>query len=387
LLPPSSFLLHPFLWEVATVLFWLGLAMMGVVPVAFAIFMVFLHGYLRWKYLPFFVRVFQEKPLFVIPRGQPLPDAEPVRFPSSDGLMLSGCYLRSTKPRRGVILFGLEFGSNCWSCRSYCEHLLESGFDVFAFETRNQGTSDGLPGYVPLQWVTEYEVCDTEAALAYLKGRPDADPRGVGFFGISKGASAGLIAASRDPYVRCCVTDGVFATYTTLMPYMRQWIRIYNHHYGVQALIPHWFYGLIGLVGMRQIERERHCRFAHLEKALPRLTPRPLLMIHGKADTYIKPEMAGWLFAMARQPKELWFVENAKHNHALQVAGEEYRQRLLRFFEQHLTEAGELKIVTTNNTNHANNIDREKPAVRDRGKFTMKYLAPLFRSFVFFSGL
>src|SRR6185437_7743261 len=302
--------------EVATVLFWLGLAMMGSVPVAFVLFMVGLHGYLRWKYLAFFVRVFQEKPLFVIPRGQPLPDAEQVRFPSTDGLMLSGCYLRSTQPRRGVILFGLEFGSNCWSCRAYCEHLRDSGFDVFAFETRNQGTSDCLPGYVPLQWVTNYEVQDTEAALAYLKGRPDADPRGVGFFGISKGAGAGLIAASRDPYVRCCVTDGVFATYTTLMPYMRQWIRIYNHHYGIQALIPHWFYGLIGLVGMRQIEQERGCRFAHLEKALPRLAPRPFLMIHGQADTYIKPEMANWLFAMARQPKELWFVEKAKHNHA-----------------------------------------------------------------------
>ena len=49
-----------------------------------------------------------------------------------------------------------------------------------------------MPGYDPLQWVTDYEVRDAEAALAYLKSRPDADPRGVGFFGISKGAGAGL---------------------------------------------------------------------------------------------------------------------------------------------------------------------------------------------------
>ncbi len=116
---------------------------------------MFLHVYIRVRYMHFLIRIFQEKPLFIMPRGQPLPDAEEVRFPTSDGLMLSGCYLRAARPRRGVILFGLEFGSNCWACRSYCEHLVESGFDVFAFESRNQGSSDAMPGYEPLQWVTD----------------------------------------------------------------------------------------------------------------------------------------------------------------------------------------------------------------------------------------
>ena len=125
-----------------------------------------------------------------------MPGAEDVRFPTSNGLMLCGCYLRRRTLRRGVILFGLEFGSNRWSCLSYCEYLLHSGYDVFAFETRSQGNSEPQPGYEPLQWVTTFEVQDTLAALAYLKSRRDADPRGVGFFGISKGAGAGLIAAA-----------------------------------------------------------------------------------------------------------------------------------------------------------------------------------------------
>lgn len=307
-------------------------------PVLLLVYMVYLHVYIRVRYLHFLIRIFQEKPLFVIPRGQPLADAEEVRFPTSDGLTLFGCYLRTTQPRRGVILFGLEFGSNCWACHSYCEHLIEKGFDVFAFESRNQGQSDALPGYEPLQWVTTYEVRDVEAALAYLKGRPDADPRGIGFFGISKGGGAGLIAAARDPYILCCVTDGAFATYTTLVPYMRQWFRIYNKHYAIQGLIPLWFYGLIGLVGIRKTECERRCKFPHLEPFLPALAPRPLLMIHGQADTYIKADMTSRLFEIAREPKEIWLVENAKHNQALQVAGEEYRQRVLRFFETHLAE-------------------------------------------------
>lgn len=369
-------------WEVAAVLFWLGGALLCSMSVLVCVALALLHIYIRVRYMHRLVRIFQEKPLFIIPRGQPLPSAESVRFPTSDNLMLSGCYLRAAKPRRGVVLFGLEFGSNCWACRSYCEHLVEKGFDVFAFETRNQGSSDALPNYEPLQWVTTYEVRDAEAALAYLKSRPDADPRGVGFFGVSKGAGAGLIAAARDPYVRCCVTDGVFGTYTTLVPYMKQWFRIYNDHYAIQGLIPLWFYGLIGLAGMRQIERERRCRFPHLERFLPRLSPRPLLMIHGLADTYIKPEMTTRLFSFARQPKELWLVEKAKHNQSLQIAGEEYRRRVLRFFEAHLAAALELETQTVKTGDSANEqshaADCEESSSR---RLTSALLAPVFPLF------
>jgi uncharacterized protein len=320
------------------VLFWLGLAILGSLPVLVSAGMAVKHVHLRWKYLHLMVRIFQEKPLFVLPRGQPLAEAEDVRFPTTDGLTLRGCYLATTKARRGVLLFGLEFGSNRWSCRSYVEHLVEAGFDVFAFESRNQGDSDALPGYDPLQWVTDYEVQDARAALAYLKARPDADPRGVGFFGISKGAGAGLLAAAADPYVRCFVTDGMFATYTTVVPYMRQWFRIYNQRYAFHGLLPSWYYGIVGLAGLRQIGRERRCHFPHLERALPKLAPRPLLMIHGEFDNYIRREMAEALFACARMPKEFWLVPGAKHNGALSVCGDEYRQRVLTFFEQHLAD-------------------------------------------------
>jgi alpha-beta hydrolase superfamily lysophospholipase len=317
-------------------LFWLGLAILCSVPLTIIGWLTYMYFWLCRTYLPHIARIFQEKPLFIIPRGQPMPEAQEVRFPTTDGLMLSGCYLATPAPRRGVILFGPEFGSNCWSCRMYCEHLVAKGFDVFAFESRNQGSSDSRPGYDPLQWVTEYEVHDARAALAYLKGRPDADPRGVGFFGISKGAGAGVLAASSDPYVRCVVTDGMFATYTTVVPYMRQWFHIYNTKSYTKGLAPSWYYGLVGMAGIRLIERQRRCRFVHLEPAMRKLAPRPLLMIHGADDSYIKKPMAQALFDHARPPREFWLVAGAKHNQALHVAGEEYRQRVLLFFQQHL---------------------------------------------------
>jgi len=316
---------------------WTGLAVMASVPVSMAVLLTVLHFYLRWNYVGYIVRIFQEKPLFIIPRGQPVPAADDVLIPTTHGLQLHGCYLRtSAARRRGVILFGLEFGSNRWSCVPYCEHLLEAGFDVFAFEPRGQGDSPAQPDYDPLQWVTDFEVDDTKAALKYLKDRPDADPRGIGFFGISKGGAAGILASASDPWVRCFLTDGMFGTYSVMVPYMRKWYGIYNSQYNLQGLLPLWYYGLVGQVALRIIQRLRKCHFPYLERAMSKLAPRPLLMIHGAGDTYIKPEMAEMLIERARQPKELWVVEGAKHNQALHLVRDEYHRRVLEFFDKHL---------------------------------------------------
>jgi predicted alpha/beta hydrolase len=317
---------------------WLGLAVVLGLPALLALILILLYFHLCKKYLHFVIRIFHEKPLFIIPRGQPIEDAEEVRIKTDDGLELAGCYFKTPEERKGVILFGLEFGSNRWSCTQYCEHLRAAGFDLFTFEFRSQGDSQAQPGYEPLQWLTEYEVRDVQASVKYLKGRPDADSRGIGFFGISKGGNAGLVAAARDPYFRCFVTDGIFGTHATMVPYMRKWITIYSNHHFLQWVLPLWYYGIVGNTALRRIRREWGCRFPSLEKALPRLGSRPLLMIHGGNDTYIKPEMAQSLFSRARQPKELWLVEGAKHNQALQIAGDEYRQRVLDFFLTHLAQ-------------------------------------------------
>lgn len=317
---------------------WIGLAIAGLVLFGLLAFVLF-YLHLLYRFLDVVVRCFQEKPLFVIPRGQPVPGAEDVHLLTPDGLTLRGCYLKAAAGRRGVILFGLEFGCNRWGCLPYCERLLASGFDVFSFEPRGQGQSDPGRGYEPLQWVSNHEVADFKAALEYLKSRPDADPRGVGFFGVSKGAGAGLLAAAHDPYVRCCATDGVFGTYTTVVPYMRKWISIYSKRRWLQRHLPTFVYGMIGRAGLRKIGRERSCRFPHLERTIAKIAPRPLLMIHGGGDTYIKPEMAQSLFERAGQPKEFWLVETAKHNQAHVVAGEEYHRRVIEFFQTHLVEA------------------------------------------------
>ncbi len=320
-------------------MFWLGVFLLFAAPLAVALVLSYLMFRLWWKYIPAILRIFQEKPLFIVPRGQPVEGAEAVRFPSADGRMLNGCYLKCQGRRRGVILFGLEFGSNCWASHAYCTQLLESGYDVFAFEPRSQGDSDKEPGYEPLQWVTEYEARDARAAIAYLKNRPDADPFGIGFFGISKGAGAGLIAGADEPYVLCFATDGVFGTMTTVVPYMLHFFRVYNKVFP-KELLEEWFLKALCRYCLWRLGRERGCRFPSLERAMPLIAPRALLMIHGENDGYIKADMARTLFALATGTKDLWVVGGAGHNQALHVAGEEYTGRILAFFNRHLGGAG-----------------------------------------------
>jgi fermentation-respiration switch protein FrsA (DUF1100 family) len=103
----------------------------------------------------------------------------------------------------------------------------------------------------------------------------------------------------------------------------------------IQSVLPTWFYGIIGAVGAKKVARNRGVTYPSVEKAVRRFN-RPIYMIHGEADTYIKPEMARALFDRARGPKELWIVPKAKHNQALTLAGDDYHRRLIAFFDAHL---------------------------------------------------
>jgi pimeloyl-ACP methyl ester carboxylesterase len=123
-----------------------------------------------------------------------------------------------------------------------------------------------------------------------------------------------------------------------MVPYMMKWIAIFTQRRIIIDCLPKWYFYYAAFRGLQNLERERRCVFAPLEKVIRRIAPRPLLMIHGSADNYIKPEMAESLFKMARAPKEFWLVDGAKHNQAITLAESEYKRRLLAFFFEHLAD-------------------------------------------------
>ena len=65
---------------------WIGLTVVIGSVLTLALVLYVLYRYLRWQYRGTLARIFQEKPLFIIPRGQPVPGAEDVHFRFPDRL-------------------------------------------------------------------------------------------------------------------------------------------------------------------------------------------------------------------------------------------------------------------------------------------------------------
>jgi len=285
--------------------------------------------YVVVRYSPIIGRIFEEKPLFLPLRLQPPAVREDVRFKAADGLELAGTYLRAqTSERVGVLVFCHEYLGDRWSYQPYIDSLRDAGFDLFTFDFRNHGASGSEPTYRPLQWLTDHEVNDLEAALAYLRSRDDHDAAGFCLLGVSRGGSAALAVAAEARDVWGVVTDGAFPTHGTMFAYVLRWAEIYVGNEVLWKHMPHWVFHFLATSGRLRSEKRLRCRFPSLEAAVPRIAPRPWLMIHGGKDAYIGPGIAETLFGMARSPKEKWIVPGAKHNRCREVQPEAYRERL-----------------------------------------------------------
>jgi len=232
-----------------------------------------------------------------------------------------------------VIVFCHEYLANRWSCRPYCEALRANGYDVFTFDFRNHGASDSLSSYTPMHWASNHEVRDLRAALAHVRSRAGDNAR-IGLLGVSRGGSTAMLVAARDPGVRVVVTDGAFPTNLTQLAYMLRWAKIYIGEGLLYRLTPDWYYSLLCGIARNLAARRHGCRFPRVAKAVRKISPRPLLLIHGEKDSYIVPEIAEQLFERAGEPKEFWLVPGAKHNAAIQIATESYGRRLVEFFNK-----------------------------------------------------
>ncbi|WP_235905100.1 alpha/beta hydrolase [Tautonia marina] len=289
--------------------------------------------YILVRYTPYVSRIFEERPVFFPLRVDPLPEAEEVTFATSDGLELVGSYFRARTPERlGVVVFCHEFLGNRWSALAYADYLRDEGFDLFTFDFRNHGNSDTEEGYEPFQWVCGREIRDLQAALNYLRSRPDHDPAGFALFGVSRGGGSALCVAADARDVWAVATDGAFPTRGTMLAYILRWAEIYVGRWFVWRYMPISMFAFVGWVGRLRSQWRLRRVFPDIERAAARLSPRPLFMIHGERDAYIGPSIAQGLFDAAREPKQLWLVPGAKHNRCREIVPDEYRYRVSTFF-------------------------------------------------------
>lgn len=171
------------------------------------------------------------------------------------------------------------------------------GPGVITFDFRGHGRSGGL------STVGDREVRDVDVAVGYAR---ELGYQRVVTVGFSMGASVVLRHAA--------LAGGVDAVVSVSGP---------GHWYyrGTRPMrIVHWaVLHRAGRLAARALLNTRISPVGWPTAPLPpaeaaaRISPTPLLIVHGEADGYFPVEHARQLFDAAREPKELWIVPGLGH--------------------------------------------------------------------------
>ena len=122
---------------------------------------------------------------------------EDVSFTTSDGLELQGWFVPS---RNGatVIAFPGRKGP-----QAAARMLIRHGYGVLLFDRRGEGESDGDPN--GWGWGGDR---DLQAAIAYLRARPDVDPDRIGGLGLSVGGELMIETAAEHGGLAAVASEG-----------------------------------------------------------------------------------------------------------------------------------------------------------------------------------
>ena len=274
---------------------------------------------------------FEDCPPFQVPAKSPLPEAERIEFPNGAGQTLRGA-IQSAGDRqpRGLLIFSPEMKADFWSYQAYVPAAQLAGFDILAFNVRNQGASDSEPGYQPLHWLSGKEVQDLDAAVSYARSRPEYRNVPIVLHGVSRGAGAAIAVATSRSDIGGVVTQGAFSCWGLLDYYMKKWKRAVIPR--LQYVIPDWHNRITMAVTKRLSERRRGARYISIEPSLPRLRSLPLLWMAAERDSCVPLEVADSLFARTGHPEEdLWVVPKARHNGERVAQHFEFDRRLVGF--------------------------------------------------------
>ena len=298
-------------------------------------------------------------------------DGDPVSFRAFDGHALSGMMVRGNPVPgpKGLIIFAHEYASDAFSYGRYCRPLLEAGYDVMAFDFRGHGRSAAEEGYRPRQWASDRDVADLEGAIAYAEDYLERSgrPPGLGLVGISRGGCVAILAAVDVPGVRAILTDGAFSTDVLLEYLMKRWATIFAKIRVVAQNHPPTFWRFLRWLMLRNCHRRFGCRFPSVRKALRRLGNKPIFFIHGEKDSFIPVSQSQMLYDLAEGPKYLWIVPSAKHNQPVIVQPEQYAERIVRFFNQHLAGMAESPLPSDTLSDLAQPLAQRAPAAKVSG--------------------
>jgi fermentation-respiration switch protein FrsA (DUF1100 family) len=245
-------------------------------------------------------------------------ESEPISFKSHDGIILRGWFIPAPDSVRAIILCH-GYSGDCSPDLVYAPLLHTAGYHLLFFDFRGHGASDGT-----CTSLVSFERADLLAALAHLWSRGITR---VGLLGFSMGGAIALASASLSPLVVGVISDCAFAE---LWHIPRQVAR--------RRGLPEPFAAAVGwcVVLFASMRLRANLSSADPVRWIDKIAPRPVLIMHGIADADAPVAEAYQLFRVAREPKELWLVPGATHRKIEEIACEEYRKRVIEFFERSL---------------------------------------------------
>ena len=267
-----------------------------------------------------------------------------VQFKATDGHTLVGLLMRGSRAgqagwkERGAVIFAHEFGSDRSIAARYCRSLVDEGFDVLAFDFRGHGLSESQAGYYPRQWPSDRETSDMCGAIRFLSHvleRQGRSPR-IALFGLSRGAGTAILATENEPNVYAIIADGAYSSDGATEYFMRRFAAIFAKARSAEKHPP-VFWKLMRWLLFREYTRRTGCQFPSVRKVLARLRRMPILFIHGEKDSYIPVSHCQALYEVARGPKALWIVAEARHNQCMKIDPEAYVRRIVQFLDEHVS--------------------------------------------------
>jgi pimeloyl-ACP methyl ester carboxylesterase len=187
---------------------------------------------------------------------------------------------------------------------------------VVIFDFRGHGRSGGL------STLGDLEIMDLDAAVARAR---ELGYRRIAAVGFSMGASVVLRHAG--------LIGGLDAVVSVSGPgrwYYRGTERMRWVHRAVERRLGRyvtrrWLKTRVSPAGWKLIP-------VPPAEAAARISPVPLLVVHGDKDLYFPPEHARQLYAAAREPKELWLIPGM--GHAESACSQDLVDRIGRWIDQ-----------------------------------------------------
>jgi uncharacterized protein len=251
------------------------------------------------------------------PKGNGL-DFEEVSFQSGDGLKLGGWYIPAMNSDRTIIFCAGANGSIDPDV-IYAPWFHAAHFNVLMFDWRAHGRSEGS-----ITTLGYHERYDLIAAVEFAKSKGATQ---IGVLGFSMGGAVALSTAAVTPSIEAVAIDGAF-------------VHVLSAVAGglIERGLADWLaYSLARLfLVMTNLRLGINLFEIDPVRWIDRIAPRPLLLIYGDRDPYVSKSEIDQLVDRANEPKEIWRVAEAAHRNIHVLRPEEYRIRLVQFFDQNL---------------------------------------------------